>query len=142
MGDVNGSIVVRGATESAQRATMRGDAWTLDGGHALDQERDEGGATAGPQSNRRALRAVVRGRVQGVGFRDFVRRRARALGCGGWVRNLPDGRSVEVQAEGEQAALEALLAIVRRGPPGSYVNGVTAEWSTATGTLTDFAVLR
>lgn len=91
---------------------------------------------------KRALHAVVRGRVQGVGFRDFVRRRGRQLGCAGWVRNLPDGRSVEVQAEGTQAALDGLLAMLRRGPPGSYVAGVTTEWGAATGIPTDFAVLR
>ena len=56
-----------------------------------------------------SLRAVVRGRVQGVGYRDFVYMRARFLGLCGYVRNLPGMRSVEVVAEGERESLEQLL---------------------------------
>ena len=62
----------------------------------------------------------VRGRVQGVGFRYFVLRRAQALGLAGWVRNRSDG-SVEIEAEGDRVAVEALAAEVRRGPPGAHV---------------------
>jgi acylphosphatase len=77
-------------------------------------------------AEREARRFVVGGRVQGVGFRDFVRRAARGLGVAGWVRNLADGR-VEVHAEGPVEALEALAARLRRGPTFARVSGVEAE---------------
>ncbi len=67
--------------------------------------------------------AVVYGRVQGVGFRDFVRRRARALSVAGWVRNLPDG-TVEVRAEGPKDALLSLMSALHEGPVGSRVTRV------------------
>ena len=66
-------------------------------------------------------RYVVSGRVQGVGFRAFVQTRARALGLTGYVRNLPDGRSVEAVAAGPAASLDALAAAMREGPGGSHV---------------------
>jgi len=74
------------------------------------------------------LHAVVRGRVQGVGFRYFVMREARALGLSGWVRNQHDG-SVEVEAEGRRDPLDALVERLRRGPPGARVAGVEEAWS-------------
>lgn len=67
----------------------------------------------------------VEGRVQGVGFRWFVREQARALGIAGWVRNMPDG-CVELQAEGSDAALAALMAQVRSGPPAAEVRAVVS----------------
>ena len=66
----------------------------------------------------------VVGRVQGVGFRWFVREKARRLGLSGWVRNLPDG-SVEVVAAGEGGQLDLLKEELRRGPPGAVVDGLT-----------------
>jgi len=68
-------------------------------------------------------RAVVRGRVQGVGFRFFAERAARSLGVLGWVRNLPDG-AVETVVEGEDAAVEEYLVRLGRGPLGSRVDGL------------------
>jgi len=68
-----------------------------------------------------ALRLVVRGRVQGVGFRAWAVRTARALSLHGWVRNRRDG-SVEILAAGEPDALERLVASCRRGPPGAWVS--------------------
>jgi acylphosphatase len=68
----------------------------------------------------RSVRVVVRGMVQGVGFRWFVRERARALQLRGWVRNQPDG-SVEFAACGTEAAVDALLAAARAGPSRSEV---------------------
>jgi acylphosphatase len=65
--------------------------------------------------------AEVRGRVQGVGFRWFVRREARALGLTGRVRNEPDG-SVRVEAEGPREDLDRLAEELRAGPPGSRVD--------------------
>lgn len=70
-----------------------------------------------------AQRALVRGVVQGVGFRWHAAERARALGLTGWVQNLPDGR-VEAWAQGAPAALEDFAAWLRRGPPHARVEGV------------------
>jgi acylphosphatase len=74
------------------------------------------------------LHAVVRGRVQGVGFRFFVLRQAEARGLSGWVRNLPDG-SVELQAVGDRPALEALLSELQRGPAVAHVDSVEHDWT-------------
>jgi len=68
-----------------------------------------------------ARRFVVRGRVQAVGFRLWTRRVAIELGLAGWVRNLPDGRSVEVFAQGPAPAIDALRTGLREGPPGAVV---------------------
>ncbi len=62
----------------------------------------------------------VRGRVQGVGFRWYVRQAADRLRLAGWVRNCSDG-SVEVAVEGSPEAQEQLATAVRRGPPGANV---------------------
>lgn len=86
------------------------------------------------------LTAEVRGRVQGVGFRWFVQRTARALGLTGWTHNLPDGRRVEVVAEGDRAALQALLDALKQGPSGSYVESVTESWSPATHEFEGFSI--
>jgi acylphosphatase len=73
------------------------------------------------------VRLVVRGRVQGVGFRYFVRQRADALGLAGWVRNRSDG-AVELEAEGPRDGLVALIEAVTRGPAGARVTAVEQEW--------------
>ena len=70
---------------------------------------------------------IVRGRVQGVGFRWFVVKRARALGVTGWVRNRPDG-AVEAEGEGDRDTLERWIAAVREGPPGARVDDLDAEF--------------
>ena len=70
-----------------------------------------------------AVHIQVTGRVQGIGFRWFVRERARALDLGGWVRNMDDG-GVELAASGAAAALEQLVSAVREGPPGAIVRNV------------------
>ena len=71
-------------------------------------------------------RAVVRGVVQGVGFRASTREQARTLGVSGVARNLLDG-SVEVEAEGDRQDVEALLAWLRQGPPWSRVERVDVD---------------
>lgn len=73
-----------------------------------------------------AVRATVRGRVQGVGFREAAVRRAQELGVLGWVRNAEDG-SVRVHAEGPEPAVESLLAFLAEGPPGAEVDGAESE---------------
>lgn len=73
-----------------------------------------------------AVRVVVRGRVQGVGFREATVRRARALGVLGWVRNREDG-AAELHAEGPPAAVEALIAFLHEGPRAAQVSDVQVE---------------
>jgi acylphosphatase len=69
----------------------------------------------------RTVHVVVRGAVQGVGFRWFVRQCARSLLVRGWVMNRSDG-AVEMQAQGAAAAIDNLLAAVRGGPSGARVD--------------------
>lgn len=73
-----------------------------------------------------AIRATVRGEVQGVGFRDATVRRAHELDVLGWVRNGEDG-TVQVHAEGTEAAVDELLAFLRCGPPAAHVDGIDVE---------------
>lgn len=82
--------------------------------------------SAGPGAASR-VHAVIRGLVQGVGFRYFVRDRAERSGLRGWVRNRPDG-AVECVAEGERGDLEELVAALREGPPWARVSEVEVSW--------------
>jgi acylphosphatase len=86
------------------------------------------------------LRAVVHGRVQGVGFRFFVQGEATKLGLTGYTRNLSNGLSLEVVAEGPTPSLDRLLASLRRGPSMAYVEKVDASWGEALGEYHGFAV--
>lgn len=61
-----------------------------------------------------------------MGFRYFAERSARRFGLSGWVRNVSDG-SVEIEAEGEEEALNAFLQEVRVGPPCAHVRGVRVD---------------
>lgn len=71
----------------------------------------------------RVLHVRVHGRVQGVGFRWFVREEARRLGLSGWVMNLPSG-DVEVAAGGEESSLGRLRRALEVGPNGAEVQTV------------------
>jgi acylphosphatase len=85
------------------------------------------------------LDASVRGRVQGVGFRYYVVKRASQLGLTGWVANEPDG-SVRCVAEGPTDAIDALETILRNGPIGAIVDAVAAVRMPATGRFDGFTV--
>ncbi len=74
-------------------------------------------------SERVARRLVIRGRVQGVGFRESMRMEAEALGVGGWVRNRLD-RTVEAHVEGPTDAVEAIVRWAHRGPGAARVTAV------------------
>jgi DNA ligase D-like protein (predicted 3'-phosphoesterase) len=78
------------------------------------------------QEGQRAVRATVRGGVQGVGFREATVRAARRLGVLGWVRNADD-RSVLIHAEGAEGAVGELLEFLDSGPRGARVDGVDVE---------------
>ena len=80
-------------------------------------------------------RLVIRGVVQGVGFRYAMTAQARLLGVAGWVRNRRDG-SVEAMIAGDAAQIEAMLDWSRRGPAGAVVDDVMVE--TATGAYAGF----
>ena len=81
---------------------------------------------------------MVRGRVQGVGFRYDTRARALSLGLGGWVRNRVDG-GVEAVFEGTDAAVDSMIEWCRRGPGGARVDDVAVAEETPVGEET-FAV--
>lgn len=88
------------------------------------------------------LHVTVRGQVQGVGFRWFVRERARALGLSGWVRNDRDG-SVRVYAIGPVTELQRLRSMLEEGPPTATVEIVQDEQDDPNApALTPFGVLR
>jgi acylphosphatase len=76
-----------------------------------------------PVSRAARQRFLVRGRVQGVGFRAWIMRRGRELGLRGRVRNLSDG-TVEVEAEGDVDSMRRLLELLRKGPPLAVVREV------------------
>lgn len=76
------------------------------------------------------LRCVIRGHVQGVGFRAYLQAHALSLGIGGRVKNLPDG-SVELIAIGPNASLNKILEFCRTGPPAADIGYVEEEWNVA-----------
>ena len=85
------------------------------------------------------LHGIVRGDVQGVGFRYFLIRRAQALGLEGWVTNRDDG-AVEFVAEGRRPDLEQLERAAREGPRMARVATVEVAWSNAIGGLDRFDI--
>ena len=97
-------------------------------------------------SERRAeverLSAKVIGRVQGVGFRWWVRSAAERLGLTGWVMNAADERSVELVAEGPARSLDELERLLRLGPAGAVVDRVEASRSPASGSYGRFQITR
>jgi acylphosphatase len=95
---------------------------------------------AGESGDLLQLHAVVRGDVQGVGFRYFVVRVARQAGLEGWVRNRPDG-AVECLAQGNRRALEDLLEALRRGPGSAEVQQVESDWRPPKDHLNGFQVV-
>jgi acylphosphatase len=93
------------------------------------------------EARRVRARVRVRGRVQGVWFRESTRRRAVELGVVGWVRNQPDG-SVEAALEGDEPAVRGVVEFMRKGPPAAQVDDCEIEWSEASGEFPDFRVPR
>ena len=87
----------------------------------------------------RQVHFYVSGRVQGVGYRQFVKSRAKKLGLTGWVQNLPEGR-VEVVAQGAKDRLEMLLHDANRGSFLSEVEDVTVTWEETTENFTEFTI--
>jgi len=84
-------------------------------------------------------RLVISGLVQGVWYRAYTQRTARAVGLTGWVRNMPNG-SVEAVMEGPRAAIEMAILECRKGPPSSRVENVEIEWEEPTGEFGAFNI--
>ena len=80
--------------------------------------------------------------MQGVGFRYWTVRQAAALGLVGWVMNGDQENAVELLAEGDPVALDALERLLRRGPPGSRVEHLEASRAPASGEFTRFQITR
>ena len=85
------------------------------------------------------LEAIVRGYVQGVGFRYWVREQARWLNLKGYVRNLPD-RTVEVVAEGPENDLLSLSSLLHEGPLTASIKEVDTKWLSSSGRFRGFEV--
>ncbi len=73
------------------------------------------------------FKANIKGVVQGVAFRWFVRREAQIRNIAGYVMNLPDG-TVEVDAQGDSESIEEFITMLREGPPMAIVSKVELEW--------------
>jgi acylphosphatase len=95
-----------------------------------------------PQEAVERLSATIVGRVQGVGFRWWVRSLADRMGVTGWVMNGADERSVELVAEGTLDQLDQLERLLRQGPPGAVVERVEATRSPASGSYERFQITR
>ena len=84
-------------------------------------------------------RILISGRVQGVFFRSELRRAAERQRVTGWVRNRYDGR-VEAVLEGDEIAVNEVLAFCRQGPPQAQVSGVQITWATYRGGFDNFRI--
>ena len=91
------------------------------------------------EAGRKAVLALVRGRVQGVGFRYEARSVAKSLGVSGWITNLPDG-GVETYAEGPEAAVNRFVTWLHSGPAGASVESVDLSERRPKGTCASFTV--
>jgi acylphosphatase len=85
------------------------------------------------------IHLVVRGRVQGVLFRQSSVREAKRLGLTGWVKNRPDG-AVEILAEGEEDQVKDFLAWAQHGPSTARVDKVDTRWKSYTGEYASFVI--
>lgn len=92
-----------------------------------------------PDRSMMRVHVIVEGRVQGVGFRYFVKENAHFLRLTGWVRNRWDD-TVEVSAEGDRADLEKLLAAIRRGSGSSWVENLKIDWEEYQGEFGGFTI--
>jgi acylphosphatase len=96
---------------------------------------------AAEESTHNCFHGIIRGRVQGVGYRVFAREAANRLSVTGWVRNLPNG-NVEIMAEGDEIVLTEFLTDLYRGPILSHVADIALEWETRPSQHSTFEILR
>ena len=84
---------------------------------------------------------IASGKVQGVWFRDYVKRSAVGLNLKGWVKNNLDG-TVTVEVEGEKKVIEELIELVRIGSPMSRVDSVSVNWFVTSNNYQEFKIIR
>jgi acylphosphatase len=120
----------------APEAFSRG--WARNSQCTLSAARESCNVTS-PDKPIQARRFIVRGRVQGVGFRWFVEREAHMLAIAGWVRNNHDG-SVEVLAQGTRDQLAGLHSRLREGPRAARVDNVEVSEASPTAGLSSFRI--
>jgi acylphosphatase len=113
-------------------------AWARNSQCTLSAARESCNVTS-PDKPIQARRFIVRGRVQGVGFRWFVEREAHMLAIAGWVRNNHDG-SVEVLAQGTRDQLAGLHSRLREGPRAARVDNVEVSEASPTAGLSSFRI--
>ncbi|MGC8594727.1 MAG: acylphosphatase [Candidatus Kryptoniota bacterium] len=87
----------------------------------------------------RRAHIIVTGAVQGVGYRYFAYKHARAYNLKGYVKNLSDGR-VEVVVEGNHGLIEEFIKELRRGPVSAHVTGVEVDWEIPTNEFSNFEI--
>jgi acylphosphatase len=85
------------------------------------------------------LKALVHGRVQGVYYRAFTSRVAKSLGLKGFVKNIRSG-DVEIEAEGDKAALDDMLRQLKTGPSEAIIENIDIVWSDYKGVYSSFDV--
>lgn len=90
---------------------------------------------------KKAVKAIIRGTVQGVFFRQFIKENADSLGVRGFVRNLENG-DVEVIAEADQEVLERFLGFIKKGTAHSHIRDVDVENRKWSGDFKEFKILR
>ena len=82
---------------------------------------------------------IIKGTVQGVGFRYYTRRLADSLGLSGYVKNLPDG-NVEIEAEGDKQSLQDLIRDLQTKDMAEYISSLETEWSAYRHKYSDFVI--
>ncbi|MBI4669288.1 MAG: acylphosphatase [Elusimicrobia bacterium] len=82
---------------------------------------------------------IVRGLVQGIGYRYFVQKTAGSFGLGGWVKNRPDG-AVELQVEGEDEKIDEFIGALRHDHPWAKVKNVEIDWRPCNGEFKTFEI--
>lgn len=92
-------------------------------------------------TDQQRIHAIIHGHVQGVSFRYYTLQEANKLNVAGWVRNRKDG-TVEVLAEGDRPALNALCEFLKRGSPEAQVKNIEINWRPSTGEYSEFEIIR
>jgi len=89
--------------------------------------------------NKKRAHIFIEGKVQGVGFRNYIQRKAQTLDVTGWVKNLDDGR-VEAVFEGEEMDVDQMIESCYQGPPAANIHNIEEEWRKASGDIYGFDI--